>query len=92
MSLGQPRRDPESKKPWKGDFLREYFSNIFNNISVILSRTTRWLDRCIKAHKKPDDQNIFPIVQGALDMKLRTISAQNHVKRNVNGYAIGGLR
>ena len=27
-------------------------------------RTVRWLDRCIEAHKRPDRQNLFPIVQG----------------------------
>jgi hypothetical protein len=26
-------------------------------------RTTRWLDRCIAAHKRPNEQNLFPIVQ-----------------------------
>lgn len=37
-------------------------------------RTTRWLDRCIAAHKKPHSQNLFPIVQGGLDLELRDIS------------------
>ena len=27
------------------------------------SRTTRWIDRCIAAHSKPDTQNLFAIVQ-----------------------------
>jgi tRNA-guanine family transglycosylase len=26
-------------------------------------RTTRWLDRCIKAHSRPTEQSLFPIVQ-----------------------------
>lgn len=26
-------------------------------------RSIRWLDRCIKAHKRPDQQNLFPIIQ-----------------------------
>lgn len=26
-------------------------------------RTTRWLDRCIAANKRPHEQNLFPIVQ-----------------------------
>ncbi|XP_050432561.1 queuine tRNA-ribosyltransferase catalytic subunit [Adelges cooleyi] len=54
-------------------------------------RTTRWLDRCIKSHKHPEKQNIFPIVQGGLDKDLRTLSANLHCERKVNGYAIGGL-
>ena len=27
-------------------------------------RTLRWIDRCIKAHKRPTQQNLFGIVQG----------------------------
>lgn len=30
-------------------------------------RTLRWIDRCIKAHGRPHDQNLFGIVQGGLD-------------------------
>merc|ERR1712232_1502822 len=30
-------------------------------------RTHRWIDRCISAHKRPDEQNLFGIVQGHLD-------------------------
>lgn len=55
-------------------------------------RTTRWLDRCLKAHANPSTQNIFPIVQGTLYEDLRQTSASDLIKRNVNGYAIGGLR
>ena len=29
-----------------------------------MHRTLRWIDRCIKAHKRPHDQNLFGIVQG----------------------------
>ncbi|XP_050306850.1 queuine tRNA-ribosyltransferase catalytic subunit [Anthonomus grandis grandis] len=60
-------------------------------IEESVHRTTRWLDRCLKAHKNPDTQNIFPIVQGTLYEDLRKISAADHVKRDVNGFAIGGL-
>ncbi|KAJ1961586.1 Queuine tRNA-ribosyltransferase catalytic subunit 1 [Dipsacomyces acuminosporus] len=54
-------------------------------------RSIRWLDRGIKAHKRPNEQNLFPIVQGGLDEKLRTVSAQELAKRDSPGYAIGGL-
>ncbi|KAJ2842584.1 hypothetical protein GGI22_007504 [Coemansia erecta] len=56
-----------------------------------MQRSIRWLDRSIKAHKRPTEQNLFPIVQGGLDERLRTISAQELVKRASPGYAIGGL-
>lgn len=55
-------------------------------------RTTRWLDRCIKVHKNPETQSIFPIVQGTLFPDLRKESVEQHIKRDVRGYAIGGLR
>ncbi|XP_063902650.1 queuine tRNA-ribosyltransferase catalytic subunit [Zophobas morio] len=54
-------------------------------------RTTRWLDRCLKAHQNPDTQNIFPIVQGTLYEDLREKSAKDHIERDVRGFAIGGL-
>jgi len=57
-----------------------------------MKRTTRWLDRCISAHSRPYEQNIFPIVQGGLDPELRKKSAQLHIEREVNGFAVGGLR
>lgn len=88
----QPYQDRASKRLCIGrDIL------LLNNLrSVLLNRlffrTTRWLDRCIKAHKKPDKQNLFPIVQGGLDAKLRTESAKQLIERDVAGFAIGGLR
>lgn len=39
-------------------------------------RTTRWIDRCIAAHSRPTEQNLFAIVQGGLDPRLREISMQ----------------
>lgn len=54
-------------------------------------RTTRWLDRCLSVHENSETQNIFPIVQGGLIENLRTLSANLHLERKVNGYAIGGL-
>ncbi|KAL1496962.1 hypothetical protein ABEB36_008005 [Hypothenemus hampei] len=60
-------------------------------IEESVHRTTRWLDRCIKVHKNPQTQNIFPIVQGTLYEDLRRKSIADHVQRGVNGFAIGGL-
>ncbi|XP_030761265.1 queuine tRNA-ribosyltransferase catalytic subunit isoform X2 [Sitophilus oryzae] len=60
-------------------------------IEESVHRTTRWLDRCLQAHQNPDIQSIFPIVQGTLFEDLRRISASEHIKRDVNGFAIGGL-
>lgn len=64
----------------------------YDRIKEATERTSRWLDRCLKAHKRPDEQSIFPIVQGLLNSELRRKSAQDHMTKNVNGFAIGGLR
>ena len=34
-------------------------------------RSIRWLDRCISAHARPAEQNLFAIIQGGLDPELR---------------------
>eukprot|EP00026_Physarum_polycephalum_P008883 Phypoly_transcript_08986.p1 GENE.Phypoly_transcript_08986~~Phypoly_transcript_08986.p1 ORF type:complete len:396 (+),score=44.45 Phypoly_transcript_08986:32-1219(+) len=60
-------------------------------VEEAMHRTLRWIDRCIKAHKKPESQNLFGIVQGGLDVKLRTECIKGLVARNLPGYAIGGL-
>lgn len=54
-------------------------------------RSVRWLDRCIKANKHSDSQNLFAIIQGGLDEKLRTKCVKEMIKRKVPGFAIGGL-
>ncbi|KAG2483993.1 hypothetical protein HYH03_017160 [Edaphochlamys debaryana] len=54
-------------------------------------RTTRWIDRCIAAHSRPTEQNLFGIVQGGLDPRLREISMEQLIERDLPGYAIGGL-
>ncbi len=54
-------------------------------------RTVRWLDRCLVAHTRPDKQNLFPIVQGGLDPEKRKDCAHELMKRDVPGFAVGGL-
>ena len=56
-----------------------------------LERTTRWLDRCIAANKRPDEQALFGIIQGSMYEDLRKISAEQITARNLAGYAIGGI-
>ncbi|CAI0447881.1 unnamed protein product, partial [Linum tenue] len=60
-------------------------------IGEAMYRTIRWIDRCIAAHQRPDEQNLFAIVQGGLDPVLRDICVKALTKRNLPGYAIGGL-
>lgn len=40
-------------------------------VEEAMHRSVRWLDRCITANKNPDRQNLFAIIQGGLDAKLR---------------------
>ena len=60
-------------------------------IEEAMYRSVRWLDRCIAAHKKPESQNLFCIIQGGLDLRLRRICCEEMVKRDTPGVAIGGL-
>ncbi|XP_014247818.1 queuine tRNA-ribosyltransferase catalytic subunit isoform X2 [Cimex lectularius] len=60
-------------------------------VEEAMNRTTRWLDRCLKSHQRPQDQNIFPIVQGGLDLDLRYESIKQLTQRDVNGFAVGGI-
>jgi queuine tRNA-ribosyltransferase catalytic subunit len=58
------------------------------------ARSIRWLDRCIAAHKRPHDQNLFGIIQGGLDVSeggLRDVCLAGMIERDLPGYAIGGL-
>ncbi|XP_055331685.1 queuine tRNA-ribosyltransferase catalytic subunit 1-like [Paramacrobiotus metropolitanus] len=56
-----------------------------------MERSIRWLQRCRSAHKRPDDQYLFPIVQGGLDAELRRKSVEGIVKYDWVGCAVGGL-
>ncbi|KRX85096.1 Queuine tRNA-ribosyltransferase [Trichinella sp. T6] len=60
-------------------------------VEEAMYRSIRWLDRCIAANRRPNEQNLFPIVQGGLDPTLRIKSAQEICQRDCPGYAVGGL-
>ncbi|KAF7981851.1 hypothetical protein HWV62_31393 [Athelia sp. TMB] len=65
-------------------------------VEEAMDRSVRWLDRCIEHHKnsgRTDAQNLFAIVQGGLDARLRDRCLDEMIKRKdgVAGYAIGGL-
>ncbi|WP_202080191.1 tRNA guanosine(34) transglycosylase Tgt [Caldalkalibacillus salinus] len=56
-----------------------------------LERTTRWAERCLQAHQRPQDQALFGIVQGGMHADLRRQSVDELVPFDFPGYAIGGL-
>ncbi len=56
-----------------------------------VDRTTRWAERCLAAHQRPDTQALFGIVQGNVYPDLRERSAAALVPMDFPGYAVGGL-
>ncbi len=56
-----------------------------------MERTTRWAERCLKAHGNVEQQSLFGIVQGATFPDLRKQHARDIVSLGFPGYAIGGL-
>ena len=61
-----------------------------DKLDKAVDRTLSWARRCKVAHKK-QDQMLFGIVQGGIDLELRTRCAAELRKINFDGYAIGGL-
>ncbi len=56
-----------------------------------VERTSRWAERCLESHGRPNDQGLFGIVQGGEFKDLREQSARDLVSMDFPGYAIGGL-
>ncbi len=55
-----------------------------------MERTTRWAERCKKAHTT-DNQGLFGIMQGGFYKDLRKKSMEDLEKMDFPGYAIGGI-
>lgn len=62
-----------------------------DEVIIAIERTSKWLQRCINAHEKADQQALFGIVQGGIYADLRTQSARDLVSLDLPGYAIGGV-
>ena len=61
-----------------------------SQLKQAVERTLRWAQQCKKAHAN-SSQLLFGIVQGGIDLSLRTHCALELVKFDFDGYAIGGL-
>jgi len=59
-------------------------------VAIATDRTTRWLERCVLAHRHPE-QALFGIVQGGVYSDLRRTSAAALRSFDLPGYAIGGV-
>jgi len=55
-----------------------------------VERTILWAKRCKQTHTRAD-QWLFGVVQGGINLELRTYCASELVKIGFDGYAIGGL-
>ncbi len=60
-------------------------------LDLAMERTIRWLERCVAAHRRPQEQALFGIVQGGTDLERRTKSAAQVCAIDLPGYAIGGV-
>ena len=56
-----------------------------------MERTTRWAKRCKEAHNRKEEQGLFGIIQGGFYKDLRKQSAEDLIKLDFPGYAIGGI-
>ena len=60
-------------------------------VATAVRRTRAWAERSLEAHRRPDDQALFGIVQGGAFRDLRLQSAAELVELGFPGYAIGGV-
>lgn len=67
------------------------FFESYDYVKKSVERTSRWAERGLKAHRNPDIQGLFGIVQGAGFEDLRQQSAKDLVSLDFPGYSIGGL-
>ena len=67
------------------------YGSSYDYVKKSMERTTRWAIRCKEAHKNTDTQNLFAIVQGGFYKDLRKKSAEDLIKLDFPGYAIGGI-
>lgn len=67
------------------------FFESYDYIKKSIERTSRWAERGLRAHKNPQTQALFGIVQGGGHKALREQSARDLVSLDFPGYSIGGL-
>ncbi|MCA9033745.1 MAG: tRNA guanosine(34) transglycosylase Tgt [Planctomycetaceae bacterium] len=61
-----------------------------NYMSQAMDRTLRWLKRCNQCPLQPH-QHLFGIIQGGMELDLRTKAARQVTSLDLPGYAIGGV-
>src|SRR5699024_12181131 len=63
----------------------------YEYMKASVERTSRWAERSLNAHKRPDEQGLFGIIQGGEYENLRKQSARDIISLDFPGYEIGGL-
>jgi queuine tRNA-ribosyltransferase len=59
-------------------------------VAAAVIRSIEWAKRCRDAHRR-EDQSLFAIVQGGIDLGLRGECAETLVRMDFPGYALGGF-
>ena len=67
------------------------FDQSYDYVKRSIERTTRWAERGLRAHQRPQDQALFGILQGAGYKDLRLAHARDMIAMDFPGYSIGGL-
>ena len=67
------------------------FHSTYEYMKDSVERTIRWAKRGKDAHKNPETQALFGIVQGGPHKDLRKMCAEELMKIDFPGYSIGGL-
>ena len=66
------------------------YPSTYEYVKKSMERTTRWAERCKKAHTT-ENQGLFGIIQGGFYKDLRKISTEDLTAMDFPGYAIGGI-
>jgi queuine tRNA-ribosyltransferase len=91
-----PRQSMEIQNALGADIIMAFDECVKNPASreqarAAMDRTHRWLLACLEAHRRPDRQALFGIVQGSVYEDLRRESAACVTSLDLPGYAIGGV-
>ena len=68
------------------------FYQPYDYVKKSIERTSRWAERGLKAHRRPHDQGLFGIVQGAGFEDLRRQSSHDLVSMDFQGILLVVLR
>ena len=66
------------------------YTDDYQKIKESVLRTISWAARCKNAHNN-EDQTLFGIVQGGVNLKLRSLSLERTLEFDFPGLGIGGL-